>query len=89
MSRVGRVGLFLPVLAVVAVPFAGGVNPPQVAFKELPGSHYGIVRLDQTGGNAVELTRGQPRLPYRAGLDIDLHASREEHPCPLRAHRHA
>jgi len=57
---VGRVARLIPVLAVVAVPFAGAASPPQVAFKELPGMHYGIVRFDQTGGNAVELTRGQP-----------------------------
>jgi hypothetical protein len=50
----------LPLLAAVIVPAASAAHPPQVAFKQLAGLRYGIVRVDQTGANAVELTRGRP-----------------------------
>jgi hypothetical protein len=56
-----RIARLVPLLLVVAAPAAGGgVNPAQVAFKQFPGGGQAIVRLDQTGGNPVELTSGKP-----------------------------
>jgi Tol biopolymer transport system component len=48
------------VCGVVAVPSAAAASAPQVAFKQLAGQRYGVVVVDQTGGGAVELTRGRP-----------------------------
>jgi hypothetical protein len=57
---VGRFVRLAPLLAAVAIPAAGAANPPQVAFKRTDDPP-GIWLVDQTGGGAVELTRGQPK----------------------------
>jgi dipeptidyl aminopeptidase/acylaminoacyl peptidase len=57
---VWRGARLLPLLAATVVPAAAAVNPPQVAFKQFPGDRQAIVRLDETGGGAVELTQGKP-----------------------------
>jgi Tol biopolymer transport system component len=63
---VGRAASLIPLLAALGVPAAGAATPPQIAFKQSPGDHYGIVLLDQAGAGAVELTRGRP-MPAFAG----------------------
>jgi hypothetical protein len=49
------------ILSLGSAPAAAVESAPQVAFKQLPGDRQAIVRLDQTGEGAVELTRGKPR----------------------------
>ena len=56
----GRLARLAPLLAAVAIPAAGAANPPQVAFKRTDDPP-GIWLVDQTGGGAVELTRGKPK----------------------------
>lgn len=55
-----HVSRLIPLLAAGALPAAGAVDPPQVAFKQFPGDRQAIVRLDEAGRDVVELTRGKP-----------------------------
>jgi Tol biopolymer transport system component len=89
MRRVLRV---LALFGTVGVSAAGAAPSPQpqVAFMQFPGDRYAITLLDQSGGSAVELTRGKPtptasefswapdgtRLVYAGGsfLHADLYA---------------
>jgi Tol biopolymer transport system component len=57
---------FIALSVVAGLPAAATENPPQIAFKQFPGDRQAIVRLDQTGGDAVEITRGRP-MPSEFG----------------------
>jgi Tol biopolymer transport system component len=64
MRRVLRV---LALSGVIGVSAAGAVPlQPRVAFKQFPGPRNGIVLVDQSGGNAVDLTLGKP-MPLLEG----------------------
>jgi Tol biopolymer transport system component len=73
---VQRLAGLITLAAVLALPAAGAANPPQIAFKLFPGDRQAIVRLDQTGGNLIELTRDRPKPSEFGGFSWSPDGSR-------------
>jgi Tol biopolymer transport system component len=72
---VGHVARLLPVLAVVAIPFAGAANPAQLVAVEA-GNPDALVLLDASGGGAVDLTHGKPAPSGGNGFSFSPDGSR-------------